>query len=162
MLTTEQLSALEQIATAAVAAERETGTPAELSAAQAIFESSWGTRAPGNNMFGIKNTDRYPGCQYCITREFLNGTWQQMPLAFEVYPTLAACFSDHARLIQGGPYKVAWKRYQADHSLDGLIAGIGPIYASDPLYSVQIKVLAHGPHVAAAIVAARNSVDISK
>ena len=155
MLTPEQQAALKQIATAAVAAERETGCPAELSTAQAILESSWLMRCPGLNCFGIKATDSH--ATYQITREFLNGQWQTMRAAFEAYDSLADCFTAHARLIQGGPYLPAWRRYQADHSLDGLIEGIARIYASDPLYGQQIKVLAHGPNVAAAIVTARNT-----
>jgi type VI secretion system secreted protein VgrG len=156
MLTPEQLSALQKIASAAVVAERETGCPAELSTAQAILESSWLTRCPGMNAFGIKATDSC--ATYQITKEYLGGQWKTMTLAFEAYDSLADCFNAHARLIQGGPYLPAWKRYQADRDLNGLIDGIAHIYASDPTYSVQIKVLAHGPNVTAAIAAARSVV----
>ena len=53
-MTPDQLAALRRIAEAAVAAERETGCPAEISAAQCIVESAWLQVAPGNNCFGVK------------------------------------------------------------------------------------------------------------
>jgi flagellum-specific peptidoglycan hydrolase FlgJ len=154
MLTPEQTAFLSMAAKSAVECERATGCPAELTVAQAILESSWGKNMPGMNALGIKATDTHE--TYQITREYLNGQWVTMQAAFEAYDSLADCFTAHARLIQGGPYLPAWRRYQTDHSLDGLIEGIAHIYASDPSYQAQIKVLAHGPHVAAAIVAARS------
>ncbi len=99
-MTPDQLAALHRIAEAAVAAERETGCPAEISAAQCIVESAWLQVAPGNNCFGVKATDDH--CQYCLTKEYLNGEWTSQKLAFATYPTLAACFAAHARLLQSG------------------------------------------------------------
>ena len=52
-MTPEQFAALRKIAEAAVAAERETGCPAEISTAQCIVESAWLQVAPGNNAFGL-------------------------------------------------------------------------------------------------------------
>jgi flagellum-specific peptidoglycan hydrolase FlgJ len=63
MLTPQQEAALSQIVAAAVASERATGLPAELSAAQCIFESGWLSRMPGNNCFGIKPDDHGAGVQ---------------------------------------------------------------------------------------------------
>jgi flagellum-specific peptidoglycan hydrolase FlgJ len=72
-----------------------------------------------------------------------------------MYPTLAACFAAHGRLLQCGVYAPAWQRYQGDHNLDAYIRGIAEHYATDPGYSAKILQLAHGPHVYAAIVEAR-------
>jgi len=152
-MTPDQLAALRRIAEAAVAAERETGCPAEISAAQCIVESAWLQVAPGNNCFGIKAKDNH--CQYCLTKEYLNGEWTSQKLAFATYPTLAACFAAHARLLQTGAYAPAWLLYQGDHNLDTYIRGIAKHYATDPDYAAKILQLAHGPHVAAAIVEAR-------
>ena len=152
-MTPDQLAALRRIAEAAVTAERETGCPAEISAAQCIVESAWLQIAPGNNCFGIKATDDH--CQYCLTKEYLNGEWTSQKLAFATYPTLAACFAAHARLLQTGAYAPAWLLYQGDHNLDTYIRGIAKHYATDPDYATKILQLAHGPHVAAAIVEAR-------
>ena len=165
-LTDSQTSALAQIAAAAVTCETETGFPAEISTAQCILESAWLTRmAAPFNCFGIKATDSNQA--YCITHEYLNGSWETCKLAFESYPDLAACFAAHARLILSGkPYRVAWEQYLTDdpflrasqsasHRLDELIRGIAPVYATDPNYAGELLTLAHGPHVTAALVAAR-------
>ncbi len=162
MPTPEQLSALQTMAAAAVAAERATGCPAELSTAQCIVESSWLTVCPGNNCFGIKATDS--NCTYCLTKEYLNGEWSSPTLAFEAYPALSDCFAAHARLLQGGVYAAAWEAYQQALAtdkiggvdpLDTYITGISKHYATDPDYASKIITLAHGPHVGAAIAAAR-------
>ena len=153
-MTGDQLAALRRIAEAAVAAERETGVPAEISAAQCIVESAWLQVAPGFNCFGIK-AKANDHCQYCLTKEYLNGEWTSQKLAFATYPSLAACFSAHARLLQRGVYAPAWRQYQADHDLDAYIRGVAEHYATDPAYAGKITQLAHGPHIAADVAAAR-------
>ncbi len=153
-MTPDQFVVLRRIAQAAVAAERETGCPAEISAAQCIVESAWLKVAPGNNAFGIKARSA-DDCQYCLTKEYVNGEWKSQKLAFAVYPDLAACFAAHGRLLQFGPYASAWHRYQADHDLDTYIRGIAEHYATDPGYAAKILTIAHGPHVYAAVVDAR-------
>lgn len=127
------------IVPAALKAEQETGCPAELSVAQCIIESFWLERMPGNNCFGIKDTDRYPGNQYLLTREYIKGTWQKQLLAFEIYPTLADCFADHARLLTGKkPYAKAWTQYREDKDLGALILGVASVYATDPGYAATL------------------------
>jgi flagellum-specific peptidoglycan hydrolase FlgJ len=153
-VTPEQSAALRRIAEAAVAAERETEVPAEISAAQCILESAWLRIAPGNNCFGIKARAAEP-CQYCLTKEYLNGEWKSQKLAFATYPTLAACFAAHARLIQSGVYAPAWGRYQEDRDLGAYIRGISDHYATDPGYAGKILQLARGPHIFASIAAER-------
>ena len=76
-------------------------------------------------------------------------------MAFATYPTLAACFAAHARLLQSGPYAAGWQRYRANHDLDAYIRAIAEHYATDPGYSPKVIQLAHGPHVYATIVEAR-------
>ena len=157
-MTAEQSAALRRIAEAAVAAERKTGVPAEISAAQCILESAWLQVAPGNNCFGIKaKADEH--CQYCLTKEYLNGEWTGQKLAFATYPSLAACFAAHAMLLQSGVYAPAWRRYEANHDLDAYIRGIAEHYATDPGYAGKIYQLAYGPHVSAAVVHERQQAD---
>lgn len=155
MLTPEQQQAVVKIAAASVLSERRTGCPAELSAAQCIFESSYLRRKPGNNCFGIKPDHRGSGTQYTLTSEFLNGEWIHRVLEFESYETIEDCFIDHARLIQQGVYAPAWARYQADHNLDAYIAGVSEHYATDPAYRVKISGEAHSSTVQTAVQAAR-------
>lgn len=148
MLTDAQWRFLSTAAGAAVVSERDTGVPAEITLAQAILESGWGKASPGFNCFGIKDSDRRPGCQYCITREFVDGTWKMMKLAFEVYPDLSACFTDHAKLISGGfdpkktnAYWPHFRLYQQDKDLRGYLWGISAHYATDPKYPQNIMAL---------------------
>ena len=150
-LTAQQQEALVKIAAAAVSSEKQTGCPAELSAAQCIFESAWLSRCPGNNCFGIKSDAHGSGVQYILTHEYLDGTWEQMPLAFKTYTSLAECFSDHARLIQQGVYAKSWAQFQADGNLRDYIAGVAAHYATDPNYAAQITAEAFSSTVANAL-----------
>lgn len=156
MLNDQQIKALTEIAGAAVESERATGLPAELSAAQCIFESGWLSRSPGNNCFGIKPDHHGAGVQYFVSREFLDGTWREMPEAFEAYATLGDCFTDHARLIvSGAPYAESWAAYQADHDWRALARSIGPIYATDPNYAENMVAEGGSATVSAALAQAR-------
>jgi flagellum-specific peptidoglycan hydrolase FlgJ len=164
MLTPEQEAAVERIAAAAVSSQVATGCPAALSAAQCIFESGYLSRCPGNNCFGIKADAHGSGTQYVLTHEFLDGSWTEMPLAFEAYPSLVDCFSDHARLIQNGVYAVAWQAYAASSkdasALDEYIAGVAAHYATDPNYRTAITNEAHSATVQNALAKAMESTSI--
>ncbi len=163
MLTAEQRTHnLELIANAAVEAEERTGCPAAVSAAQCILESAWLAVCPGNNCFGIKDGDRFPGSQYKLTREFVDGSWVERRLAFEVYATLADCFSDHGKLVTGGydaqvhnVYWSAWRQYLEDRDAEAFARGIAQYYATDPAYAVKVVSLMRDVGVAAAIGEAR-------
>ncbi len=153
---------LRLMAAAAVAAEIATGCPALVSVAQCILESAWLEVAPGNNCFGIKDTDRYPGAQYKYTKEFENGTWVTHVLAFEIYPTLADCFADHAKLITGGfdpqirnCYAPDFDTYKADGDLEAWVARMGHHYATDPAYAPKLLTLMHLANVIEAVEDAR-------
>lgn len=159
MPNSEQLAFLKMAATAAAKCEQETGCPAELSVAQCVLESAWGTRMPGMNAFGIKATDSH--ATYQLTKEYLDGQWQTVRAAFEAYDTLADCFIAHARLIQRGRYTDAWRDYEQRCDLDALVDGIAHIYATDPNYAAMVKQIAHEPAVAAALSAARNRVNVA-
>lgn len=156
MISPRQQAALDEIAAAAVIAERVTGCPAELSVAQCILESDWLLRAPGNNAFGIKATDS--NAQYQLTKEYIDGSYVTQTAAFETYPTLMDGFIAHARLLTDGkPYAAAWEHYRDDpkHDLDTLIGSVARRYATDPKYTINVIALAHGPNVTAAIARAR-------
>ena len=60
------------IARAAVAAERKTGFPAEIIAAQAALESGWLAAVKGNNVFGWKAYAGCPGRQLIQSTEWLD------------------------------------------------------------------------------------------
>jgi flagellum-specific peptidoglycan hydrolase FlgJ len=158
MLTPEEQIALIKIAAASVACETATTFPAEISAAQCIFESGWLSRCPGNNCFGIKVDQHGSGEQYVLTHEYVDGTWEEMPLAFEAYASIADCFADHARLlISGKPYANAWQDFLNSRDLDQFVRDFGPIYASAPSYTQFILSEMHAASVTNALAAARGT-----
>lgn len=157
MLTPQQQAFLDMAAAAAVASERATGVPAAFTLSQAIFESGWGSAMPGNNCLGIKADAHGSGVHYSITREYLNGTWHTMSLAFESYATLADCFKDHCRLICQGPYLAAWSQYRKDHLMEPYIRGIAAHYATDPAYAVKMIAEANCAIVTSAVAKARTA-----
>jgi flagellum-specific peptidoglycan hydrolase FlgJ len=165
--------ALPIIATAAVASEKHTGLPAEITAAQCALESGWLRFSPKNNCFGIKHAARHTEKQLLQTREFfdtaehayawvsrlagreiisetgriVNGRREfKVRDWFAAYPALADCFADHARLITSGkPYRTAWGSFIAHHSWERLLRDIAPIYATAPTYeAIVLSVLSNG------------------
>jgi flagellum-specific peptidoglycan hydrolase FlgJ len=185
-MTTEQQTILTtRIAPAALAAERATGCPAELTVAQCVLESGYLTHAPGNNCFGIKSYEGCFGTQLLDTSEWLTsdeaahfvarGEGRSAILVlparsrmngrklyacrdvFATFPTLAHCFAYHGELLQRGVYRDAWERYQRDHDLDALIRGVARHYATDPQYALVVAQIARAPLLAAAVVQGRNA-----
>ncbi len=155
-MTIEQRSALLRIAEAAVACERATGLPAELSAAQAALESGWLKHAPGNNCFGIKCSARHASSQTLMTTEYEDGKACRVPQEFAAFATLAECFEDHARLITEKPaYAKPWAEYRKAGDLERLVRGIAPVYATDPAYANQVMRVIRMPELRAAVAEAR-------
>lgn len=164
MTGSERQTKVKLIAEAAVAAEAATGCPAEVSAAQCALESGWLQHSPGNNCFGIKDTDRRAGAQYVYTKEYINGSYKTLKLAFEIYDSLADCFIDHALLITGGftpaernCYHAHFDMYQRDGNLEDFIAGISAHYATAKAYAQSIKTLARQTDIVEAIAEARRA-----
>ncbi len=158
MLTEQQQRFLLDAAPASVQTEKATGLPAAFTLAQAIFESGWGARIVGNNCFGIKPDHHGAGVQYFISHEYLNGTWEQKPEAFERYDSLVDCFADHARLITGGlPYTFAWAQFLTDGDVQGLVRRVCQVYGTDPNYTAKILSEMRSATVVNAIAVARQS-----
>lgn len=160
----QRQEALAKIAEAAVAAEEQTDCPAEVSAAQCILETGWLQHYPDNNCFGIKDTDRYPGAVYVFTKEFINGEWKTLKLAFESYPSLTDCFVDHGLLVTGGIhcdkrncYWPAYEQYLKDDDKEAFARGISKFYATDPKYADMIVSLMKSSNLVEAITLAREN-----
>lgn len=156
MQSNSKLERLNAAAQSAVACEESTGVPAELTLAQWVVESGWGAHAPGNNCFGIK---AYPGCygvQSLQTSEVIGGVTKSFNLEFAIFPTLGACFAKHAELIsEAAPYRRVWQQYAASKSVEALVEGIAPIYATAPNYAKTLLGVISMPQVASAISNAR-------
>jgi flagellar protein FlgJ len=147
---------LEAAALQAVACEKSTELPADLTVAQWALESGWGAHEPGNNCFGIK---AYPGCygvQCLRTCEVVNGITRFVNQEFATFASLADCFSKHAILIcEGKPYEHAWQEYKSSGNVLALIQCIAPIYSSAPNYADLLMDILAMPEVTAAIASAR-------
>jgi flagellar protein FlgJ len=180
MLNSSQSVFLTEAALAALQSEEQTGCPAALTLAQAIFESGWGAHLPGNNAFGIKwhvgvASQLLPTTEYftlaevhaflalgCGRTAVITGTVQHNGRylyhctdLFAAYPTLAAGFEDHARLITAGaPYAAAWAAFQQDRDFDKFVLAVGARYATAPLYGQQILSMAKSDTVQGALAAA--------
>lgn len=150
---------LKEVAGIAVRLEAETGLPAQLLIAQWALESKWGVKPAGNaNYFGMKKTARHSRCCTVTTHEVINGRREVMDLKFADYGSLEESCRDYAWLITwGAPYRSAWSQYQRDKNLDGLIAGVARVYATDPAYADLISQIAGQSNIAAAIAAARGN-----
>lgn len=77
----------------ALAVSKQTGVDPRIVMAQAAVESDWGTKAPGNNLFGIKG----PG-QQLDTTEFIDGKMVPVKASFRSYESPAHSFADYANL----------------------------------------------------------------
>ena len=135
--------------------ESETGIPALAIMAQAALESSWGTKAIGNNLFGIKykegdslyqevltteyNKDENKFKEY-VSREWIPGSklWKfKVWLKFADYDTPLEAFRAHSRLLLSNRYKHALKwKYSP---LRYLIAVWRAGYATDPNYGKKMS-----------------------
>lgn len=179
MLSTQQETSLASASQAAIAAERTTGCPRELSVAQWALESSWGAKQPENNCFGIKVYAGCYGVQLLMTDEWFTSLeferWRaghptlkyigpargvnskgrspyKLQDEFATFPTLEACFEYHGKLIAtGARYRAAWDNYERDLDLDGLIEDISKVYATDPGYAKKLRVILRMPQVVEAL-----------
>ena len=173
---------IERIAKAAVDAERATGCPAELLAAQCALESGWLKHAPGNNCFGIK---AYTGAgrQLLPTTEWLTPEQRDKWLAgmagrtatlvepvqtdhrgrnkytvedyFAAFATLADCFAKRGGMWDKGPYASHAEAFREKRDIDTLVRGIAPVYATDPKYADTVLSIIHRPDLKTAIEEAR-------
>lgn len=116
---------------------QKTGIDPRLVLAQAGLESGWGSRAPGNNLFGIKG----PG-QRLATQEFVDGQMTPQQASFRTYGSPQESFQDYAAFIQNNP------RYAPVMGAQGLDAQIDAMgksgYATDPNYAGKLRMLARG------------------
>jgi flagellum-specific peptidoglycan hydrolase FlgJ len=144
--------------------------------AQWAIESAWGARTPGNNCFGIKFApSRHARSQQlvtaevvarskaepgdCIDQEIAGGRVRvRGARSFAAYDSLEDCFEDHARLIvDGAPYREAWKRYRENRDFDQFVRAISPVYATEPMYSATVLNIARLPELINAIAEARRA-----
>jgi flagellum-specific peptidoglycan hydrolase FlgJ len=151
------------IASLSVGCEKTTGFPASVSVAQCALESDWLNKATYNNCFGLKARKGFP-CFNVETHEFVACHEQEEDLFFEAFPSLAACFERHARLIIEAPiYASAWALYLHTKSASLFVPAMARHYATswnDPKapYATIVLRIMNQSDVVAAIEEARKVV----
>ena len=147
----------------ALASEKETGIPAIAQLAQGALESAWGKIAPGNMLFGVKDTDGVNGNEQLLTTTeysrnanakfpniitvtpvIRNGQkWYKYKIKdyFRKYPTPKESFVDHANFfIKNKRYAKALAVKHDSYKFIDEIAKAG--YATDPNYAATLKSIA--------------------
>lgn len=138
--------------------EDECGLSSIVILTQCALESGWGDHAPGNMMFGIKDTDGINGNEQLITTtEYLKNPDAKFPVIiskvldpvkklykyivkdyFRKYNTPADSFRDHAKFFQtNSRYSIAWSVRRDYNRFFEEIAKAG--YATAPGYSDILK-----------------------
>lgn len=157
MPTTQELQNLADACKAAVASQKITGCPADLTVPQWILESGWGLRMPpgSNNPFGIKALPGQPSVAV-PTQEFVDGVEGTYLQNFRAFDSLTDAFNSHGLLIATGkPYQAAFAQYEQDHNIVTLIKGVAARYATAPTYATQLLTLLQEKPVQQALVFAK-------
>lgn len=141
-----------------------TGISAIAILCQCAWESGWGRFAPGNMMFGVKDTDGLNGNEQLITTSEFSSRINCQPkdlglvsiisvtpvmvagtkkfkyigkAYFRKYNTPEESFTDHANFFQKNKrYSEAWKVREDPEAFIQAIATAG--YATDPLYAKNL------------------------
>lgn len=125
---------LDQLLPGAQACQRQFGIPASFTLAQAALESSWGSRAPGNNLFGVKADKAWRGATVDVpTHEVVGGKSIPVTCKFRAYADWAACVADHAAFLKANPRYAACFRETTGERWARAVAAAG--YATDPQYA---------------------------
>jgi flagellar protein FlgJ len=138
---------IDQILVGARTCQRTAGIPASFTIAQAALESSWGSRAPGNNLFGIKADPSWKGPTVPIlTHEVVNGERVKITAKFRAYPTLADSLVDHARFFLDNP---RYRKCFLEKTGEGWARAVQAAgYATDPGYADKLISIIRGRHLA--------------
>lgn len=134
---------LDNLLTAARTCQRTVGIPASFTLAQAALESSWGNRAPGNNLFGVKADPGWHGPTVDIaTHEFINGKPVAVVAKFRAYPSWSDSLLDHAQFfLQNRRYSACFKETTGE-GWARAVAAAG--YATDPGYADKLISIMRG------------------
>jgi len=134
---------LDQLVPAAQACQRASGIPASFTLAQAALESSWGAKAPGNNLYGIKADSSWAGPVTAFnTHEVVNGVSVPMVCKFRAYRTWGECLADRANFFRRNPRYAACFKETTGHGWARAVAAAG--YATDPHYADSLIAVMDG------------------
>ena len=118
--------------------------------AQAALETNWGTRVPGNNLFGMKAGKQWSGASVSAsTQEYENGAAVTTTGQFRAYDNRAQSFQDYVSLLRNSPrYAAALNTGSDSHAFATALQRGG--YATDPDYASKVSSIASsiGSHLA--------------
>ncbi len=97
--TTQTQSFIQQMLPAAQAVHEKWGIPTSVTIAQGAFESGWGTRAPGNEYFGVKAHGYAGPTQAIDTHEFGATGRHHEKDSFRAYGSIAEAADDYGRFM---------------------------------------------------------------
>lgn len=135
------------LAGAAQECQRRTGIPASITLAQAALESSWGERAIGNNLFGIKADKSWTGPTVSFaTTEHQGGKDVGLVDKFRRYSSWLESMVDHAQFLLKNPrYAACFKETTGAGWATALQAAR---YATDPDYAKKLQDIMRGRNLA--------------
>lgn len=115
--------------------------------AQAIIESGWGqstlSKAPNNNLFGIKGSYNGQSVTMSTTEYNSNGQTYQTNAQFRKYPNYQASFEDNGALlrngISGNPQYYINTWLENANTYQNATAGLQNRYATAPNYAAQLN-----------------------
>ena len=124
-------------------AEKVTGVPWQIQAAQWALETGWGQFTPSDiesgresfNLFGIKG-EGPAGSVIAMTTEFIGGRMIQQPAAFRAYNSYEEAVIDHARLLTTARYAPARAAGKDLKAWATALQQLG--YATDPDYADKL------------------------
>jgi flagellum-specific peptidoglycan hydrolase FlgJ len=134
---------LDMLVPAAQACQRASGIPASFTLAQAALESSWGAKAPGCNLFGIKANKAWTGpVTVFATHEVINGARIAIDDRFRAYRTFGECLADRAEFFRNNPRYAKCFLEDTGHGWARAVARAG--YATDPSYAESLIAVIDG------------------
>jgi flagellar protein FlgJ len=138
---------IDQILVGARTCQRTSGIPASFTIAQAALESSWGNRAPGNNLFGIKADPSWKGPTVPInTHEVLNDQRVAITAQFRAYASMGDSLVDHARFFLDNP---RYRQCFLEKTGEGWARAAAKAgYATDPGYADKLISIMRGRDLA--------------
>jgi flagellar protein FlgJ len=138
---------IDQILVGARTCQRTSGIPASFTIAQAALESSWGNRAPGNNLFGIKADPSWKGATVPIlTHEVVRGQRVAIIANFRAYASMGDSLVDHARFFLDNP---RYRQCFLEKTGEGWArAAANAGYATDPGYADKLISIMRGRDLA--------------
>lgn len=128
---------------AAQRVHREHGIPASITIGQAALESGWGSRSPGNNLFGIKADRSWKGKTVDVaTHEYVAGKRVNVVDKFRAYASIDDCIADRARFFKVNPRYAACFKEVTGEAWARALAKAG--YATDPKYAENLITVMRG------------------